>query len=198
MKRLNDRGFTIIELLIATVVFSVVLLVVTTGIVQFGRVYYKGVIQARTQERARAIVEDIAQNIQFSGAGVVSGPNTYCVGNRVYTYALAQQMDANHHVLVGQSGKGCGAYTPMNQIPLPAFSSTDNATELAGQSMMLLKLTVTPVNADLATVSVRLAYVASPTDLTNTGPTGTCQGLRVGGQYCAVAELTTTVDRRLK
>jgi prepilin-type N-terminal cleavage/methylation domain-containing protein len=201
MKKLHKSGFTIIELLIATVVFSVVLLIVTTGIVQFGRIYYKGVIQSRTQERARAIVEDISQNLQFSGTNLsgnqVVNPGYICAGNRVYTYTKYQKLSSNQRVLVAQSGAPCAMYTPMQSgSPLPALLT--NATELAGDNMILLDLSVTQQTSDIFQVHIRLAYAGSTTDLTSLTPTGTCKGLKVGGQFCAISELTTTVSRRLK
>lgn len=196
MRKLNTPGFTIIELLIATVVFSVVLLIVTTGIVQFGRIYYKGVIQSRTQERARAIIEDIAQNAEFSGGNLQIAPNRYCVGNRAYTYLLNQRLTNSQRVLVARSGSGCSSYAPMNGSPLPALPS--DAVELAGENMILLNLTITQTG-DLFTATVRLAYTPDPlNDLTVVGPTGTCKSIQRGGQFCAVSELSTTVNKRLK
>lgn len=59
----NTAGFTIVELMIATVVFSVILILITTGIIQIGKAYYKGIIGSRTQETARKITDEVGRSI---------------------------------------------------------------------------------------------------------------------------------------
>ena len=109
-KNSSQRGFTVIELMIATTIFSLVLLLAVAGILHITRLYYQGVTQARTQEVARSIVEEISESIRFSKAGVVEGyalsnpgpeQNTsdhvgfYCVGNKRYTFAIDRQLDSS-------------------------------------------------------------------------------------------------------
>ena len=69
--KLRNKGFTIVELLIATAVFSFILLVVTTGIIRLGNMYYKGVISSRTQESIRNIVSETSSAIQFAQSSKV-------------------------------------------------------------------------------------------------------------------------------
>lgn len=196
MRRLNKQGFTIIELLIATVVFSVVLLIVTTGIVQFGRVYYKGVIQSRTQERARAIVEDISQNLEFSSSPVTGlrdpiNGGYYCVGSTRYTFRYNVQQISGQQVLIADNGGCTATFTSAPSWAWPA------GRELTGENMQLLDLNITQIGTSgLWTITVRLAY-GSSSDMSSTTPK-TCNAIRLGGQFCATSQLTTTVTRRLK
>lgn len=97
----NQEGFTIIELMIATVVFSVILLTVSVSLIQIGRMYYKGVNSALTQNTARTIIDDISRPIQFAGQDVIivnptaiNGINTgaFCIGGKRYTYGLNAQV----------------------------------------------------------------------------------------------------------
>src|SRR5690348_3775172 len=99
--RTRNSGFTIIELLIATAVFSVVLVIVTTGIIQFSRVYYKSVNEANTQAAARNIMDTVSQAIQFGGGkvqgtttGAITAGNSYdfCIGNNEYSYRPGFQL----------------------------------------------------------------------------------------------------------
>lgn len=112
--RFEQSGFTLIELMISTMVFSVILLGATTAVVQIGRMYYKGVVSSRTQETARRSIEDISRTIQFNDAeitqpaavqytanGISSGQITVqavCVGNVRYTYAVNAQVDIQNDV----------------------------------------------------------------------------------------------------
>lgn len=106
--RPNQHGFTIVELIIATSVFSVVLLLAVTGIVTMGKRYYKGVTVTRTQEVARAIQDEITTSIQVSGNSLITrsadlsgkkpNENDYyqtraiCIGDTRYTYVLNSQL----------------------------------------------------------------------------------------------------------
>src|SRR5215813_11934354 len=63
----TDRagGFTILELLIASGVFAVILLVVAVGVIRFSNDYYRGVTASKTQSAARAIMLRVSQSIEF-------------------------------------------------------------------------------------------------------------------------------------
>lgn len=89
----DSNGFTIIELLIASSVFSVVLLVALTGFLQIGRVFYKGISDSQTQNVARQIVTDISSSLSNTSSddGVstikTSGGYSYmCIGIVRYTW----------------------------------------------------------------------------------------------------------------
>ncbi|MCA9323504.1 prepilin-type N-terminal cleavage/methylation domain-containing protein [Candidatus Saccharibacteria bacterium] len=118
MKR-AQRGFTIIELMIATTIFSLVLMLCLAGILQITKMYYRGVTLARTQEKARTVVDEIAESIRYTSAGsnivvqsvsapidpLVVGPevaagasddtNYLCVGSKRYTYAIDRILKAS-------------------------------------------------------------------------------------------------------
>lgn len=194
MKRQEQKGFTIIELMISTVVFSLVMLIVMGAIIQFGRIYYKGVIQSRTQERSRAISEDIAKHIQFGKSVTppqnVSGNVWYlCAGGRSYTYNLGEQRVGSQHGLV--TTDTCSPYGGMSTLALVA-----GTTEMLGERMQLVRLTVVPTG-DRYTVSVRVVY-GEDRDFEGDNPLNPCRPIVFGGQFCAVSELTTTVTTRLK
>ena len=198
-QRLNTqstKGFTIIELLIATVVFSVVLLVVSGAIVQFGRSYYKGVVQTRTQDVARNISQDVAQTIQFSrGAPAKStiAPNQFvlCIGNKRYSYVIGQQVGGLFkHGLVADTPSPCAS----TSFDLALTSLPVGAREYLGENMQLLKLDVIPTASGLYEVTVSVAYGAN-SDLN--AAKDACNPIIIGGQFCAISTLTTTVTSRL-
>src|SRR5665213_2550121 len=65
-KNLNRKAFTIIELMIATSVLSIILLLVTTMMISIGNLYYKGINQARVQDDVRTISDDLSSHLQLS------------------------------------------------------------------------------------------------------------------------------------
>lgn len=113
----RQRGFTIVELMIATIIFSLVLLGAMAAVIQISKLYYKGITNARTQDLNRNVLAEISQSIQFSRNDIVQtlpangGPSVaitatdttsrgyFCNGPRRYTYIidrnLAQNPDTN-------------------------------------------------------------------------------------------------------
>jgi prepilin-type N-terminal cleavage/methylation domain-containing protein len=221
MRRLRKQhGFTIVELMIAISIFALVLILITTGVLRFTRQYYKGVIAGNTQDVARAIVDDITRSIQFNGGDVVplSGGNGYCIGSskRIRYYTNAQVTTGtlgahqSRHAFVTDTFN-CNASSPATSVqntdPLPGI----NARELLGEHMRLAKFSIIG-SGDVWTVNVRVVYGAdnllcspsvpgncSSTNNTFPGVTNnlTCRS-GIGTEFCAVSELTTTINKRVK
>lgn len=207
-------GFTIIELLIATTVFSVILLLIAEGILQFNAAFYKGVTQSNTQNVARSVLENISQAIQFNGGTVTntpgSNPNTsyyFCIDNTRYRYLLGDEISSNptgsqtHHALLMDTPTRCNPGKTIQTIN----KSSATGTELLDPNMRLSKLSVSKIgNTDLYSVDVRVAYggdafLYSPSGNTlgAAAPDATCHANWVGVQFCATAELNTVVEQRI-
>lgn len=220
---MKQKGFTVIELLIATTVFSVVLLLLTTGILQIGRTYQKGVTQAQTLDTVRTITDDIAQSIQFSGGQVIaavpdapSGEHGICAGSRLYSFVRGTKLkgDGTNHVLIAETVANCVGATPRN------FSTVNlgaGQVELLGKNMRLVNLAVAQdaANPRLFTVSVRAVYgdddlLCSPSITGSCSSESvlpaaelqsrtdlTCKSFYHGSEFCAASELVTTVEKRI-
>lgn len=201
----NHKGFTIIELMIATTVFSVILLICTTGLIQIGRMYQKNVIRSQTQEVSRSVVVAVAEAIQFSGGSITAlSPNVsdvksegFCVDNKRFSYRkdfkLVDTVPApqeTNHALVVDSLSGCIGSEPQNLSTSPVLGN-----ELLSPNMRLLELTAAPEpgTADLYKVTVAIAY--GDADLLD--GSGNCISVRFGGSFCAVSRLSTTVKKRI-
>jgi prepilin-type N-terminal cleavage/methylation domain-containing protein len=94
VSRRDFKGFTIIELLVATSIFSLVLLVILASFLQIGRMFYKGVSVSNTNESARSLLDSITRDVRFgqSPTGVKNegGKSYFCAGSHRYTFALNQ------------------------------------------------------------------------------------------------------------
>jgi prepilin-type N-terminal cleavage/methylation domain-containing protein len=212
-----SNGFTIVELMIATLVFSVLLVLITVGVIRFNQAYYKGVTQSNTQNVARTIVEDISQAIQFgtSGDSVAGTPGStpgqsyyFCVGNLRYRYLLGDELSDNpgssqtYHALVVDSPSTCnGADINPTSINVSSLSGS----ELVSPKMRLSKLSVQQVSgsSDLWSIDVRVAYGDDDLFFSPSGdpsgaaaPDATCSS-GAGSQFCAVSELSTIVQKRV-
>ncbi len=216
----SQYGFTIVELMIATVVFSIVLLVCTAGLLQISRMYYRGIVSSRTQEVTRSILDDVSEAIRLGGGTVVpqiapvAGPvDGSCAGGKRYSYQLHKQMDesipSKRHVLMSDDLAVCSSGTPAQDI---------NSFVITGEEMMAngMRLEIfhickpgdapvpvvcpnpPPAGSNLYKVTIR---VVSGEDglLVDADGDGykECKLQSGGGQFCAVSELTTTVQKRL-
>lgn len=206
-----QTGFTILELMIAAGVFAVILLIVAAGVISFTDRYYKGISTSKTQAAARDVMNTLSQAIQFgqfvslptyNGAGTTYG---MCIDDTLYAFRPGQEVTdtapfATHqgyHGLVAMHGCSLPA-------TLPATASLANGRELLGEHMRINSLQVTQ-NGDLYTIHLRIVY--GDDDLLQQPLPGsvpawlttneTCSGSQSGEQFCAVADLTTTVEKRL-
>lgn len=102
----SNAGFTIIELMIAISILSMLLLLCTFGIMRISQSYYRGIIRAKTQTTTRAIFDNLTQNVQFNGVGSIltktentsDGSANYevrtiCIGAQRYSFALNYQQN---------------------------------------------------------------------------------------------------------
>ncbi len=213
MKKLknNQKAFTIIELLIASTVFSMIILGACVAIIQMSRLYYKGIILSRTQTAGRNLTEAIAREIQFQGGTVGQTTSTplppdpktsiISIGDTRYKFAINQQQgkDITH------------AIVKYNYVPTdPDGPDLDNTAlgsstyrDILGNNMRVLDIRVSEISgggvstAGLYSIQVVIAYGESdlldiPADLADT----TCKGNLAGSQWCSVVRYNTMVYQR--
>lgn len=204
-KHKSMQGFTIVELMMATLVFSVILLMVTIGVLQVNRVYYKGVTEANTQNSARAIMDTISQAIQFNGGTVGPLPTTasptpgttyyVCVNNQQFIYKQGFQLvsgtpglhQTNQTFLQKAITGACAA---------PATPLTGR--ELLSPNMRLSNLQITHIGTtNLYKVQVTVAYGDDDVMNNPTSLAPVCKGIRAGNQFCSISSLSTVVEKRI-
>lgn len=200
----NSAGFTIVELMIATVIFSFVLLVASSGIIAIGKIYYKGITSSKTQEVTRSIMEEISRARQFStgnfGSGTTGTVSAYCFGEDRYSFQTNVKVDTD----TGTRALVHDIRTNLN-LCNPDIN-TPTGEELLGNNMRLLEFAVAPItgSSNKTNISVKVAY--GDNDLlsnhdNNGNPNGIasedalCKG-GAGGNFCATAELETVVVKR--
>jgi prepilin-type N-terminal cleavage/methylation domain-containing protein len=171
-KPASQRGFTIIELLVATLIFSIILIVITAGVLSFTRQYYRGLVESKTQAVARQIMDDVVRTIQYNPGNMypIGTPTSgYCIGSNVrYSFARNIQViegggvPASHqgnHGLIKDKVNGCNTGTaPIAVASEPAVLASGRR-EVLGERMRLVKFIITPSSAaDSYKVTVRVAY----------------------------------------
>lgn len=87
----TNQGFTIAELLIATAVFSLVLLLGLTGFIQVGKMFFKGIAITQTQSAVSNVYKIVTEDLHrdkkvLSEADGGGGTKRYCIDRHRYTY----------------------------------------------------------------------------------------------------------------
>jgi prepilin-type N-terminal cleavage/methylation domain-containing protein len=199
------RGFTIVELMMATLIFSVILLMVTLGVLQVNRVYYRGVTEASTQAVARSIIDTISQSIQFNGGTIAPLPTTtplvagstyyVCVNNQQFVYRAGYQLVSGSPGS-GQTNKALIQRPIAGSCVAPPVGYTGR--ELLNPNMRISNLQISQVGtSNLYKVQVHVVYGDAAVLNNPTSMTPTCKGIRAGNQFCSVSDLSTIVEKRI-
>lgn len=219
----SQAGFTIIELMMATVVFSVILLVITVGVLHFTNGYYKGLNASATQTATQNAIDTISQAIQFTATDSVGTdvqPGVFCAGDKQFVYTLGQEFSGTPSV----TDKGLYMTTKSGTCADPG--TVTGGTELLSKHMRITDISMVklppspnPTNTgDIWQLSLKIAYGDSDllckTGL-GAGTTGSCGGnspfaptanvsgndvsckSQIGSQFCTTAALTTVTQQRI-
>lgn len=211
----RQSGFTIIELMIAISIFSVILLVCMSAIVFMGRLYYKGISNAKTQEVARSTVDEISDAIKFnvqtvqlvSSSGGWDG--AYCIGSKKFSFkknkvlvknpSNSSQTNQTNEALVVSNDTACGSGSVS---PTPTNNSANPKKELLGEGMRVVDFSVTPqYSTKVVSVSLTVAFGGDGTEsdrdifnyASNTNTITSCRSGYAGAQFCSVNSLSKTI-----
>ena len=204
MIKINKQGFTLVELLLATAMFSFILLFVTFGIVQISRAYNKGIVVKRTQETARSVIQEMTRAISTATSGS-SGtdavinfsnntPRRLCVGDLRFGWNEGFR-----------GGAGRESYSNGQDFALTR-SDTGACNDVfdQNQSIELIdeRLTVQDVAIqEVLSGSVYNLCVVITVDNSSDVSSGDCNtepkcNVLAGDTFCDVAKLRTTVTLR--
>ncbi len=189
----NQKGYTIVELMIAIAVFSVIMLLVTIGIIQIARNYKQVSVRAKMEDASREIHQQIGQTIQFSGnefndADDVGGYMAYCFGTQRYLYKKTPPTTDNTvkllvDTITDPSECGTKPLDPNSESPLPKNS----------------KVVAFDVNSTgSGGVTIKTRFVIGDADMfQDQDYTKPCLGSVVGGEFCAVVELNSLATSKV-
>ncbi len=207
----HQRGFTIAELMIATLVFSVILTVVTMGVISFSSRYYKGVHASTTQNTTRNIMDTITQAIQFGDARVdpTGANNFFCAGGNVFMFDTSGVM---YEGSVGQRG----VYVAPKDRDACQNQLLNSGRQMLGKRMRITTFSVSPVASvpNMYRAQLVIAYGEDNMLCAPSLPQGCSESANYsaanfinrpdvrckpgsGNQYCAVSRLTANVQKRV-
>jgi prepilin-type N-terminal cleavage/methylation domain-containing protein len=207
----NQAGVTLIELMIATIIFSVVLVIIIFAFLFVSNDYIHATIQSQTEETARSVIQQVAQDIELNNSNVyptlaadTGDPlaQGICIGDHRYSFQENDEIGdgTTDHALVVDTVTNCTSATTVQNISTSAV----NGTELLGNHMRLGNFSVTQTGPSQYAISITIAYGALTTQ---SGPlvllhalapyTYSCQSINVDGSFCAVTTLSAVVQQRV-
>lgn len=203
----TQSGFTIIELMIATMVFSVVLLLCAAGLIAIGRMYQKGNNNRAVQEASRSIIDTIKNDFELNGGNyktLTDSSDTYgfCIGSILYIYKVNVPVaaDGSQPGLVRNDALyGAAACAYANDVSVLSMNQalSDGGKELLGVNMRIVQPPIAsafPPTGNAQSLKIRANIIYGDSDLIFADK---CRG-GAGQEYCASSVLETFATRRLQ
>lgn len=217
--RATNKGFTIIELMIAVAVFATTMAIVLAGVIFISRQYQQASNRVALEEASRDIHQQITQSIQFSGKALTDSDNNgiadektptgsdysaVCIGNYMYIYGSTEP--------VVPDGSGNFSYTEglyiknnlnncaESDVNLSADANGVKPVNLLPPYSFVSKFKVTTTGS-VSTVFVRLPEDAD--DMLSLAPAGPnagdaqCNITIAGREFCATVKLESSATRRV-
>ncbi len=220
----RQRGFTIVELMIATMVFGVILLGVTAAITTMGKKYQRSMYASNTQAVTSNLVDTLSQAVRYTsgmpqkGGNPLTDTGSYCIGEKQILYAQGMRLgdtaaatSSRFAVLVRSGDSTCSTIPSITQ-PL---SIPGEYQELLGRGMRISKLDIFQQSDGSFKVEARVVYGEDDL-LCSESVANSCRAgepylnasqLRSldnlqckpgpGSEYCSASELSATVYQRL-
>ena len=107
LKKAGQAGFTIIEVAVASVGLTAILIITLNIFLDIGSKYFEEITKAKSQNVIRVIVDDISSSITTTGGQLldynittysssdIGGWRAYCLGGISYYFKLNQQLKEN-------------------------------------------------------------------------------------------------------
>lgn len=205
----QQKGFTLIELMLAAIIFAVVLVVILASFLQIGRIYYKGVSVAGTNEAARTAVDDITNDLRSSKDVTLPKQFTpdptspywyFCVGTHKYAYKITLAV----HQVTSYDINVPGHVDPNGLVKSDIsngcdsnFQTGSHFEQLLGANMQLNRLDFncnSLNNVDSCSLTIRVVFFGSDPSVLKpsaTDPNASCVGSLLSTDFCSVAFFST-------
>jgi len=201
--RRSMGGFTLVELMISTGVFSVVLLICTTAVLVIGQDFHKASIASLTQNTSRNIIDNITRELQYNTGSVTidtsATVHVVCIGTVRYSFLLGYELvDGTFDSIKQQSPHVLwrDEYTG-NCTPADVTGVLTGGKELMSLHTRLRAGTGLNITTDISSkglYNIDVSVIYGDKDVITT--VDKCVSSRSGGAFCGLSELHTAVFRK--
>ena len=198
--RSQQKGFTIVELMIAISVFAVAITLITMGVLVISRQYQQGSTRTKLEAANREIHQTITQAVQFAGATPKTSNETYwkafCAGTQRFVFAnTLSTYDGTEY---NNLKPGLYLDSVVNDTcPAPSVNGVDGIALLDRNNLLPSGAKV--VKFEYSSNLFSTKFVTSDADLLNLGAVDAinCKANVAGKEFCAVVQLQSSATRRI-
>lgn len=128
----QQDGFTIVELMIATSILSIILVLASVAMISIGNLYQKGINQSNTQDDVRSIADELSQDLKLNSGQVTTVTDTtatFSDGSHPTIHAICIGSSVRYSYITGyEIGNG----TENNRPEVPHILVRDDNTDYTG------------------------------------------------------------------
>lgn len=197
--KMNKKGFTIVELLIAISVFSLSIMLVTAVVLGIARQYQKASYTVQLNDASRNIHESIARDINY-GASITAVQGTtikyFCSEGRVmYAWKPTSGASINNGLFRYDLNSG-GVFVACNDAT--ASTALANGVNLLPRNGFVANFSSNSVGGGVSEIITNFKVGTADMFEDSTNPAGSnCLPTLRGGDFCSVVEYNSVVKPRI-
>lgn len=204
--KLESGGFTIIELMIAISVLSVIMLVSSSAIIFIARQYQNGVTRTTLQSASRQLHQKITDSIKFSDSEIISTSNSgysaICIGSSRYFFKTPDSTLDSPLKIDNMSNLFYNTRnTEYNNIECGNDLIESSSTRLLPNNSRVAQAKINCSDESPKSCSIKTSFISGDGDLFIVNPAVTADGLRcksgIGNQWCSIVNLSSIVNSKL-
>lgn len=180
----KSKGFTIVELMIAMVVFGTASLMTTAIVIGMSRQYQKGAYTAQLSDASRSVHQDIRDAIAYTDSYTAGPPGAtfFCTGRTMYYWQNVLPPSSNagffKRELGGLQCEQANANSGVNLLPRNGFVQS---------------FSISPNNGIYAITS---SFAVGTADMFTDNTYTRCLPTLRGGDFCSIVNYTSNVKPR--
>lgn len=196
-KSAEQKGFTIIELMLAMAFFTFILIFIVTSLMQVMRTYNRGLSLKSVNQSGRSIGAEVQRAIQASkgdnvNISVANNDWRVCLGDYSFVWNEDSDSDKNRYSAPNTGTRlGFVKVRDTSQAlcsPTPNDVNKTNSTELLSDNLKLQRVDVTPVAENYL---YRVDFIIATAGDNLLDASGKCRvDSPVDAQFCALSEFS--------
>lgn len=194
----KQKGFTLIELMLAMAFIAFMLLFITSAILQATKLYVKGTAVRQINQASRQALGDIGTTMRYSKPNYIASQNRLCVGGVSYVWNIEGAPQTNAFAAPNNTNllRLVSIDDPSGSLCATPFGAIDKtkAKSLVGDEAAVLKFVVNQ-NDSLWDVSLVLSTAGSNAPLSGQS-TPTTFACAADNQFCALGDFETSIYSR--
>lgn len=204
--KMDNKGFTIIELMIAISILSVIMLISSTAIIFIARQYQNGVTRTTLQSASRQLHQKFIDSIKFSGGEIISQPevsggySVICVGDTRYYFKKPPTTSITTTTGMSNLFFDKNA-TGFSNITCGAGLNESSSAKLLPNNSRVAQASLICDTSSPKSCTLKTTFISGDDDLFNTNTRPDIDNLRcktgIGNQWCSIVNLSSTVNSKI-